>query len=246
MERITVVIPVGPEQDACRWLEEALASVQAQTVPSAALIIDDMHGLADPFTGHPHGECDFIDRFSEMPEHANWATDWISIWRSPWRLGVAHAFNFGVSLAGTECSIMLGADDTLEPTVVEECAKEYERTADGQKGSSYYALSVRYMDTGEVQTIPCGAAMVTKTLWRRTGGFAPETASGASDAALISTFWNRSDVMQLVPVGKPGLYNYRRHDRTDTAARGPWQGVILETRDKLTALWEPPKWGRYS
>lgn len=236
MERITVVIPVGPEADACRWLDEAIASVRAQTHKDyQILLIDDMHNL--PHVWNKHG-----DVYPKAPFHG----DDIELWQAPWRLGVAHAFNAGVGLSTTECVLLLGADDTLDPEALEACAREYERTAANQRGSSYFALSVRYMDTDEVQTIPCGAAMVTKSLWRTTGGFAPETASGASDAALISTFWNRSDVMQLVPVGRPGLYNYRRHDRTDTASRGPWQGVILSTRDILTQLWEPPKWGRYS
>lgn len=237
MERITVVIPVGPEEDACRWLEEAFASLHAQTVlPDEVVLIDDMHDLPHDFDKHgdPHS-----NKFVGLGKFK------VTLWLAPWRLGVAHAFNMGVGIARNECVVLLGADDTLEPTALEACALEYEKTAENQRGSSYYALSVRYTDTDEVQTIPCGAAMVTKSLWRITGGFPPETASGASDAALISMFWNRRDVMQLVPVGRPGLYNYRRHDRTDTSQRGPWQGVILSSRDLLTQLWTPPRWGRY-
>jgi len=50
---------------------------------------------------------------------------------------------------------------------------------------------------------------------------------------------------RIVPVtkGEP-LYRYRTHPETDTARRGPWQRVILETRNLVTDLWERPTWGR--
>ena len=46
-------------------------------------------------------------------------------------------------------------------------------------------MTVVYND-GEVQEAACNAAMVTQGLWRLTGGFPPETAVGAPDAALVS------------------------------------------------------------
>lgn len=235
MADVTVAIPVGPEKHHLDYLAEAYASVCAQTILCNILIINDMnkHWLIRRIVG-------------DVQQAAN--ADIINIptvWDSPWRLGVAHAFNFGVALAQTECVIMLGADDTLEPEAAERCYDLYENTPERWQGAMYYGMPVRYMDTGEVQDVPCGGAMVTKSLWKLTGGFPTETASGASDAAFLSQIWNRHDIARWCMVGRQPLYNYRRHANTDTAARGRWQGVILETRGLLTEEWRQPTWERF-
>ena len=158
---------------------------------------------------------------------------------APFRLGVAHAFNFGVILDPSDYTIMLGSDDTLEPDCIEECERALYVWR--KNPYAYYYLGVKYMDTGEIQISPCNAAMVGKPLWRRTGGFPIESASGAPDAALVSILLahgERAGWLYPGADGKP-LYNYRRHAETDTAGRGPWQGVILETRDLVTRLWKP-------
>lgn len=216
---ISVAIPVGPSPDACRFLDEAIASVKAQTVPVNLLLLDDMHGL-DP-------------KYWESAE----------IWRSPWRLGVAHAFNFGVALAPDDEVLLLGADDTLEPDAVAAYFECSSWDAPEVRDRTYYSLPVRYMDTGEVQFEPCGAAVVSKQLWRLTGGFPTQSASGASDAAFLSSIWNSHEFM-IKSVAERPLYNYRRWEGTDTAGLGSWQGVILETRGLLTPL-QKPNWGRY-
>lgn len=217
---ISVAIPVGPSPDACRFLDEAIASVKAQTVLCNIILIDDMHGLDT--------------KYEEIA----------TIYRSPWRLGVAHAFNFGVALAPDDEVVLLGADDTLEPDAVAaylECSG-YDHPEVGFR--TYYSLPVRYMDTGEVQFAACGAAVVSKQLWKMTGGFPPQSASGASDAAFLSSIWNSNEFM-IKSVAQRPLYNYRRWEGTDTATLGPWQGVILETRGLLTPL-KKPVWGRYA
>jgi glycosyltransferase involved in cell wall biosynthesis len=223
---ITVVIPVGPNESNTRWLLECLASVERQTLnPSEVLLIDDS------------GE---KSRYlpSLVPAVAHTSLP-LRIWKSPWRTGVASAFNVGIAEAIYDLVFMLGSDDTLEPDCLEACVEEYRRK--GNDNSGYYSVAVRYMDTGEVQTAPCHASMVTKQLWRHTGGFPVETASGAPDAALLSIlFAHGGKAGWIYPVadGRP-LYNYRRHNETDTARRGPWQGVILATRDIVTARWQP-------
>lgn len=223
---ITVVVPVGPSKNACMFLPETLASIANQTMkPSHVLVVDDMHGLSEnhcAFGSHK------IDNFG--------------IWRSPWRLGVAHAFNVGVALAETRLVVMIGADDTFEPTAIERAWNTWQAS---RHEDAYYYFGVRYMDTDEIQTVPCGEAMVTKGLWDITGGFPVESAVGAPDAALISIMLVYMPHL-LIPIanGAP-LVNYRRWAETDTASRAPWQGPIIESRNILTNNWKPTRWGRY-
>lgn len=228
MADVTVAIPVGPRASACTWLPEAIASVRNQVGYGDAeiLLIDDMHG-----TEHDGCALGFFKRAGDVP-----------VWSSPWRLGVAHAFNFGVALAKTELVIMLGADDTLEPEAVQRALEAWSNVG----VDAYYYFGVRYMDTGETQTVPCGEAMVSKGLWRKTGGFPVESEVGACDAALISIMLVHMPEL-LIPIadGAP-LVNYRRHEDTDTASRGAWQGPIIESRNILTQQFRTPQWGRYA
>ena len=229
---ISVVIPVGPYQDDQRWLGECLESVRVQTHQAdEVLLIDDMANLPS---------IDPLPAQTWPPTH---------IWRSPWRLGVAAAMNFGVALAENDLVFMLCADDTLHPECLERCLETYEEEPEGARDLSYYFVGVKYLDGREAdeQYLPCGAAMVTKQLWRTCGGFPPETASGAPDAALISTMMVHSGAGRIVGVSEHDracLYNYRSHGGSDSVRRASWQGVILETRDILTREWMPPKWGR--
>lgn len=241
---VTVVIPVGPNLAHRQWLDAAIQSVWDQTIEVAdILLIDDMAAIpgldaapTEHVTAHRHPLL-FIDNV-DSPYDQCYA------WRAPWRLGVAHAFNVGVALAPTELVFMLGADDTMEPTCLERALEAYEKN---KRQDAYYYVGIRYTDTGELQSEPCGEAMVTKGLWRKTGGFPVESAVGAPDCALISVMMvHMAD--RLVPVadGAP-LVNYRRHADTDTATRPvAWQGPILSSRDILTTTWKQPAWGRYA
>lgn len=217
MEQVSVVIPVGPSPANKRWLTDAINSALNQTVqPYQLVVIDDGANLKE-----------WEVPFGTM------------LWRSPWRLGVASAFNVGVSLSPTNCVFMLGSDDTLEPTCLENCLWKYEHVQ--EPDLSYFWVGVRYSDGREDQYLPCHAAMVTQTLWQHVGGFPPETAVGAPDAALISIMLGNKGAGNLVCVNnKEPLYNYRVHPETDTASRGAWQGVILEVRDILTREWKCP------
>jgi hypothetical protein len=240
MTKVTVSIPVGPFPANKRWVLDAVDSVRRQTVPAGEiLLIDDMAGFDLGSFDHFPREDDSGVVVIDDKRHI---LTGCHVYAAPWRLGVAHAFNFGVALAANDLVFMLGSDDTLEPECIERCLAEWERQ--GQR-DGYYYVALRYMDTGEVQTVPCNAAMVTKGLWKATGGFAPESAIGAPDAAFISTLMVHSP-SSLIPVTSAGaLYWYRRHPDTDTAGRGLWQAPILEVRSRLTADWKPPAWGRY-
>lgn len=218
---ITVAIPVGPRREDMRYLSECLESVHRQTKPpEEILLVDDMAGL------HPE---DFPD---------------CRITRLPWRMGVPGAFNAGVACAKTDAVFMLGADDLLEPTCLAACWAAFEAN---KRQDAYYYIGITYSDDREdkTQTVPCNAAMVTKGLWRKTGGFAPEASAGANDAALISVLMvHMPEALVAVKNGEP-LMTYRVHNQSLTGRRGQdWQGIILATRDRLTKEWQAPEWGR--
>lgn len=240
--KITVAIPVGPETHHQEWLEECLHSVVNQTLPSEdieILLIDDMADIH-------RGSVRFIDGMAEV-DHVNGVPD-LRVWKSPWRLGVAAAMNFGVALASHKLVFMLCADDMLHPECLARCLDAYGKVSEEHRDMTYFFVGVKYLDGREEdeQFVACGAAMVTKDLWRRNGGFPPESASGAPDAALISTMMVHEDAGRIVGVGEGMcLYNYRPHANSDSAGRQSWQSVILATRDLVTRNWKPPTWGRY-
>lgn len=210
-DKVSVAIPVGPYPSNQQWLAECLKSVREQSYPAdEILIIDDM---------------------ANVPALAD-----VTIYRNPWRIGVGNAFNFGVALARNELVFLLGSDDTLDPLCLERCVKAYVK--EDRPGDTYFFTSLRYMDDGEEQFTPCNAAMVTKTLWVHCGGFPIEATTGAPDAALMSIFYAHKDAGKVVGVSRDRpLYNYRRHNESDTAGRQAWQGTILTTRDLVTKLW---------
>lgn len=215
---VSVVIPVGPSDANRRWLNEAVTSVLNQTYRPAPdiVIVDDMAEM-DPYM---------------VPR------DLLTYWRSPWYLGVAHAFNIGIMVAPSDLVFMLGSDDSLEPDCIAECIETYKERRDRD---GYYYVGVRYTDTNELQEVPCHAAMVTKSLWRLTGGFPIESASGSPDAALISIIignYPRAGRHWQVANGRP-LYNYRRHSESFSGRAPYWQGIIMETRDHVTREWYP-------
>lgn len=228
---ISVVIPVGPYPANKQWLDEAIESVRAQTyTPDELLLIDDGAGL---------------------PEVLPSMDDWLRVVRMPWRTGISHAFNYGVAIAYHELVFLLGSDDTLEPTCLERCVQAWEVL---NRKDAYYSVAVRYMDTGEMQSAPCNAAMVTKGFWRLSGGFPIESSVGCGDSMLLSICLAHG--LPVYEVGyvlgeteqKP-LYNYRRHPGTWTARLADRQHIIHDVRDAVTRDWnreEVAQWsGRY-
>lgn len=233
---ISVVIPVGPRPIHQTWLPECLASVAVQTLrPTDVVIVDDMADLAteqlEPLGGIP-----------------------ARIVRNAWRLGVGSSLNCGVALAANELVFLLAADDWLEPDCLESCVAEWQARADP---IGYYHVTVRYrvepgyvpaveLPPGGLQDLPCGAAMVTKKLFRHTGGFPVESGSGSPDAALISILiGQKGEAGNLYHVrqGTP-LYNVRFHLGQESGMVGPWWNVIIQTRDLVTKLWQSPDWNR--
>lgn len=226
---ISVCIPVGPFKGNTEWLDECLLSVAHQTFPAHTVVIVNDGAMIDkalPNASAYKLRCE------------------VRVFDAPWRLGISHAFNFGVMLAPTECVFMLGSDDTLEPICLEKCWESY---LSHNKADGYYTVPIRYMDTQEVQTAPCNAAMATKGFWRHTGGFPIETAIGIGDSTLLSiclahklpVYWVGHDTGQ----DDTPLYNYRRHPDIHTYKLGPFWGVCDPLRNILTEQWAPPAWG---
>lgn len=221
MTKLGVVIPVGPQEHHARWLAECLQSIREQTRNADYLVVvDDMHGIEKlPVFAAPLGE----------------------VWRSPWLLGVPHAFNIGLARAfarGCNLVLMQGADDTLSPDALEHLERSYEQngSADG-----YYWFDVHYSD-GEEQRLPCNAAAVTPGLWRMTGGFPPESAVGACDHIFISRLLAQAP-QSLVHVGG-GYIWHRRHEHQETARQGGIAACRSIVRDWYAERWRPPTWGR--
>lgn len=215
---ISVVIPVGPYSFYKDFTKEAVQSVREQTVqPTEILLIDDMAGI---------GQSDYPD---------------CNIWRAPWNLGVPCAANIGVSLAKNENVLFLACDDKLFPNAVECLQKQYLKTKDPL---GYYWLDLEY-STGERQALPAGHAMVSKTLWRETGGFPVQSAIGACDHIFVN----------MLMIKFPGhihhveggiLYWNRDHPGRDGRNRTVDYSVIESVRDSFVKVWKKPEWGRYS
>ena len=218
-EMITVAIPVGPFPGCVKWLDEAIDSCLQQTpAVGEILLIDDMAGLPDNYRG-------------------------CTTYKTPWRIGPAAAFNFGVALAKYERVIMLGSDDKLLPGCIDICNKAYTKN---KEQDAYYWFNIVYND-GEEQGAACNAAMVTKGLWCFNGGFPVESACGAMDSILISIMLkNDGKAGWFFHIMGPPIYWVRRHPEQDTAYRGPWQGVIFSTRNILTEIWTKPEWPNFN
>lgn len=225
---VSVVIPVGPYEANKQWLTPCVESLGEQTIkPDEIVIVDDGARLNDGWLADWfHPEFGFLYMLN------------VSYHAMPWRTGISHAFNYGIAWAKHECVIMLGSDDTLDRFAVQralECYDEHGRR------DAYYYFGLRYMDTGELQTVPCNAAMVTKGFWKLSGGFPIESAIGRGDQMLLSICLKHRLPVYPIANGEP-LYNYRRHDDAWTGYAGSYHHELMSIMDKLTANWEKPEW----
>lgn len=202
---------MGPHPANTRWLDECIDSIDP-TIASILLVDDTGNDVKlEPFRSR-------VDM----------------IYKPPWRLGVGHAFNFGVALAKTECVFMLGSDDYLHPSCLNECWNSY---IAHNRLDAYYSVTVKYINSGQVQQIPCNAAMVTKGFWKMTGGF-PVACHTAPDAALLSICMAHKLPVVCIPSQEP-LYYYRDHPETDTIKHAAWHDVVIQVRNLVTLEWQP-------
>ena len=215
MKPVTVVITVGPKPYHRTWLQEAVDSVAAQTIPEVETLLITSPPALDPV---PTGRD-------------------LRVWESPWRTGVPIANNFGVGLAKHDLVFILASDDRLYPWCLEDCVREYELRQDDV---AYYTVDIEY-STGERQGLPSGPGMVTKALWDHTGGFPPETSIGADDYIFISLLnimhGRAGRIWQVKSVDAP--YWHRIHPEMTTLERLPrWGGAVGIVRDILTEEWQ--------
>jgi len=202
---ITIAIPVGPHPSNVQWLGECLASIAEQTVTPDEILLIDNGAHLDP---------------ADYPA--------CRIWTSPWPLGVAMGFNYGVALAKNDLVLMLGSDDRLHPAAIQACQWAWDYYHDPL---GYYYFVVEYA-SGKYQDIPCNGAFVHKELWKRTGGFPPEAAIGACDTWLISLLYaSKGRAGNLYQISPAALYWYRDHPHTDTVERAAWMGLVTQARD---------------
>jgi hypothetical protein len=215
---IAVTIPVGPWPVHRRWLDECLDSIRAQTFsPVDILLVDDMAGL-DP---------------ADYPD--------CRIWRAPFRLSIPAVDNVGVALAGSELVYMVSCDDKLMPDCLERCWETWQKQQDPL---GFYWVTLEY-STGERQALPCGRAMVTKTLWRHVGGFPPESAVGACDHILLNMLLQHPEAGKLYHVqSKQPLYWHRTHPEQYTQNVNCHPPTIADIRDVFEKRWQPTQWGR--
>lgn len=102
--------------------------------------------------------------------------------------------------------------------------------------------AVRYMDTGLVQHLPCGAALVSRSLWKFIGGYPPEAAIGAPDFLLFSPMQGlqgREAGIRFVGASQEPLYNYRTHPETENEVRKPLWPIIEAMHAYLNENWRP-------
>jgi len=223
---ISVVIPVGPMPHHREWLHESVKSVADQvSVPDELVIIDD-------------GSKDSI-YYSDIQRMLGGKKSIISttIYQNPWNLGVVASLNIGVAVAKHHLVLLSCADDKLLPNCIEKCIDAWR---DYGESLAYYYLGVQYSD-GREQNVACGAAMVTKDLWRYTGGFPAQCAVGAADHIFLSMLLSGSNggysKAKIIQVSKEPTYWYRVHDKIETS-KNIWP-AIEAVKNRFNDEWRP-------
>lgn len=227
-QNISVVIPVGPNPAYLEYLPECLTSIVEQNPGGEVVIIDDMANL-------PHNlRKDYLTK--------DYYGRWQQI-RNAWLLGCSASWNIGVALASHEHIILMGSDDYLMPGAIEACREIIDSPDYDPLG--YYNLTCIDSDD-EIHKLHNNAAMVSKSLWRFTGGFGP-SAFAAPDAWLISILLgNYPQHLHQIKEGTP-LYFVRKHPAQDTPRMAGlfWEEVI-SIRNKETERFVPnPEWTKY-
>lgn len=220
---ITVVIPIGPKPHHREFLGEMLESLKLQkTLPNEVIIVDD---------GSNSTELQAI-QFGDLANHT-----YVRVYQQPWNVGMVACWNCGVGLARNELVLLVGADDRLYGDCIDECYRAWLRE---QEPLGYYYLGVKYSD-GRDQNVPCNAAMVTKTLWRHTGGFPPQSAVGAPDHIFLSLLLcaakDGRTTAKIIRVCNDMLYWYRVSDTAETG-KNIWP-AITAVMDYMHVNWKP-------
>lgn len=216
---ITVIIPVGPKPHHREYLGEMMESILKQKyLPDEVIFVNDGGPTLNHFA-------------SVMIGMKAWE------YQQPWNVGMVACWNCGVGLARNELVLLVGADDRLYGDCIDECYKAWNRE---QEPLGYYYLGVKYSD-GREQNTACNAAMVTKTLWKHTGGFPPQSAVGAPDHIFLSMLLCASrdgrTPARIIRVCDDMLYWYRVGEQTETT-KNIWP-AITAVMDYMHVNWRP-------
>lgn len=247
MTDISVVIPVGPDPVYLDYLPECIESIRAQIFEYSIhiVLINDGADLSllpewvswreyildhekefSPMRGVPIGQTLIEHRIK------------LSYWKTPWNVGVADAFNFGIALSPTELVFMLGSDDKMMPTCLEEVVKEYEKQ---EQADAWYNVTI-VTESGEEAWIPNNTAAVTKGLWKWLGGYPPAAGVGACDALALSILMKHApEKIIQVKQGTP-LCWLREGPHQDTRKNMGYyatSGVIEKIREMEMLRWSP-------
>lgn len=224
MSGISIIVPVGPNPAYLLYLDECLESIRGQMGPEDEIVIvDDMANLMDNTKWRGH-----------------WQPTSEQYIANPWLLGCADSWNIGVARATNEWCILMGSDDTLKPDCLSSCR---ELLAGEHDPFGYYNFTLE-MQNGEKNDSFNNAALVSKALWKATGGFPPSAGVGAPDALLISIMLvHLPHRLHQLRQGHP-LYWCRQHPDQDTIRQGVFYWEAIAIRNFETARWTPPEWTR--
>jgi glycosyltransferase involved in cell wall biosynthesis len=241
MNPVTILIPVGPQPAYLQWLPEAIESVMQQTqLPSEILLISDGADISLEFirgivSKYAHAIEMFNDRFTLCPLNAHQMMVF-RLWKTPWNIGFAQAFNCGVGLAEFNNIVYLASDDRLMPTAIEDCLQTWH---DNNEKDAWYALS--YQVGSDVYTIPNNAAMITRALWGWLKGYPPSAFAGPDALALSRLMITAPDRIIKVKEKKAN-YWVREHPYQDTKRQFSFfaaSGIMEVIRDMETRRFEP-------
>ena len=220
---VSVIIPVGPKPHHREYLGEMLGSIEGQSLlPNEIILVNDGGPAIELVTWLCGSMASKV---------------FIREYQQPWNVGMVACWNCGVGLAQNELVLLVGADDKLYGDCIEECLMSWERERDPY---GYYYLGVKYSD-GREQNTPCNAAMVTKTLWRHTGGIPAAAAVGAPDHIFLSMMIAASrkglTPMRILRISDDMLYWYRVGSQTEST-RNIWP-AIEAVKEYLHENWRP-------
>lgn len=198
MVSVSVIIPC---HNVTRFLEEALASVRAQTYPSIETI------LVNDGSNHP-------DAIRTLQSLGRSVTRYIEQPHS----GLPAARNTGIRAAAGEYVVPLDADDLLEPSYIRECMAALEKRPDATFAYTDYRVlgDIRYKehlnDYNLYELLDRNTltycALIRKADWSLAGGYDESMRSGYEDW----DFWLRLAEQDRFGVHLPKLlFKYRKH-----------------------------------
>ncbi len=188
--KFSVIIPSYNQRE---YLEEAIRSVQNQTTPVQLIVVDD---------GSIDGSYDISRNLAFTVRQVN--------------KGLASARNTGIMHARGDYLLFLDADDTLEPTCIEQMTKVAEETGADIIAPEFktFGLTESTFKYGNIPTIdlfPTGNRLpyfcaIKKSALLETGGYSPKMTWGYEDYALWFDLLSRGKKIALI---REPLVNYR-------------------------------------